>query len=393
MSARAQVPDIINKPAPGVSYFTPAQEPPAGTAADPQSDGTKPPKLFTPLKLRGLTLHNRIGLSPLCQYSAQDGHMTDWHLAHLGGIAQRGPGLLMIEATSVVPEGRITPHDVGLWKDSQIEPMRRVIEFIHSQNQIVGVQIAHAGRKASTAGGWPDNVKGPSDIPFTDRFPLPKAMTKQDIEELKTAWGLPSSVPSRRALTFVDPTPDRRVRWQLREPHSSDPRDRRDHPQGCSEDMPVFFWRVTATEWLEEVKPDEPSWPRRGHRQAGSDPRRQGPGRLDRHQLWWKQHSAEDQGRSWIPGSLLSRRQEGGRRQGCGQRRWQHQRRQAGQQAARGDGLDFIFIGRGFQKNPGLVWTFAEDLDTEISMANQIRWGFTSRAGPVFLKKRSQQKH
>ena len=123
-------------------------------------------------------------------------------MAHLGGIAQRGPGFIMVEATAVEPEGRITPQDAGLWQDSQIEPMRQVIEFIHSQNQKVGVQIAHAGRKASTVapwlsfndtavaevGGWPDRVKGPSDKPFTDRCPTPKAMTKQDIEDLKTKW-------------------------------------------------------------------------------------------------------------------------------------------------------------------------------------------------------------
>ena len=76
--------------------------------------------------------------------------MTDWHVAHLGGIAQRGPGMMMVEATAVQPEGRITPEDSGLWKDSQIEPLRRVIEFAHSQSQKIGVQIAHAGRKAST---------------------------------------------------------------------------------------------------------------------------------------------------------------------------------------------------------------------------------------------------
>lgn len=142
--------DVVNEPARGISYFTPAQTPPSGTAADPQPDGSHPPKLFQPLKLRGLTLHNRIMLSPLCQYSAEDGHQTAWHMAHLGGIISRGPGLSLIEATAVTPEGRITPEDVGLWKDSQIEPLRKICEFAHSQGQKIGIQIAHAGRKAST---------------------------------------------------------------------------------------------------------------------------------------------------------------------------------------------------------------------------------------------------
>jgi len=87
-------------------------------------------------------MQNRIMLSPLCQYSAQDGHMTDWHVTHLGGIIQRGPGLITIEATAVTPEGRITPEDVGLWKDSQIEPIKRVVDFAHSQGQKIMIQLA-----------------------------------------------------------------------------------------------------------------------------------------------------------------------------------------------------------------------------------------------------------
>lgn len=132
--------------------YSPLQDPPAGTAFI--VDGKPVPKLFQPLKLRGVTLPNRIMLSPLCQYSAPDGHMTDWHLTHLGGILQRGPGLTCIEATAVTPEGRITPEDVGLWKDSQIEPIKRVVDFAHSQSQLIMIQIAHAGRKASTVAPW-----------------------------------------------------------------------------------------------------------------------------------------------------------------------------------------------------------------------------------------------
>lgn len=90
----------------------------------------------------------------MCQYSAQDGHLTDWHIAHLGGIVSRGPALTIIEATAVVPEGRITPADSGLWKDSQIAPLKRVVDFAHSQNQKIGIQLAHAGRKASTVAPW-----------------------------------------------------------------------------------------------------------------------------------------------------------------------------------------------------------------------------------------------
>ncbi len=145
---------IENEATPGISYYTPVQRPPAGTASDPQPNGSHPPKLFQPLKLRGLTLQNRLMLSPLCQYSAENGHQTAWHFAHLGGIISRGPGLSMVEATSVTAQGRITPEDCGLWLDSQMQPLKSIVEFAHSQGQNIGIQQGHAGRKASTVAPW-----------------------------------------------------------------------------------------------------------------------------------------------------------------------------------------------------------------------------------------------
>lgn len=90
----------------------------------------------------------------MCQYSAGDGHHTDWHLTHLGGIVQRGPGLTFVEATAVTPEGRITPEDSGLYYGSHVGPLKRIVDFAHSQNQKIGIQLAHAGRKASTVTPW-----------------------------------------------------------------------------------------------------------------------------------------------------------------------------------------------------------------------------------------------
>lgn len=120
----------------------------------------------------------------------------------VGGIFTRGPGLSIVEATAVLPEGRITPEDSGLWKDSQIEPLRQIVEFAHSQNQKVGIQLAHAGRKASTVapwlhsglaatesvGGWPDNVWGASAVPYNDDFPVPKELSKAQIKEVVVAF-------------------------------------------------------------------------------------------------------------------------------------------------------------------------------------------------------------
>ncbi|MCR6673822.1 NADH:flavin oxidoreductase/NADH oxidase [Devosia ginsengisoli] len=111
-------------------------------------------KLFSPATLRGLTLRNRTVVAPMCQYSAQDGFANDWHFVHLGRFALGGFGLVMLEATGVLPEGRISYGDLGLWKDEQIAPLERIVTFLHSQGAAAGIQLAHAGRKASTAIAW-----------------------------------------------------------------------------------------------------------------------------------------------------------------------------------------------------------------------------------------------
>jgi len=98
--------------------------------------------LFEPLSLRNVTLPNRIAVSPMCQYSAQDGLAGDWHLVHLGGLAQGGAGLVLTEATAVLPEGRITARDLGLWADGQVEPLRRIRHFINAQGAAAGIQLA-----------------------------------------------------------------------------------------------------------------------------------------------------------------------------------------------------------------------------------------------------------
>jgi 2,4-dienoyl-CoA reductase-like NADH-dependent reductase (Old Yellow Enzyme family) len=118
--------------------------------------------LFEPFTLRGLTLPNRVGVSPMCQYSAEDGRATDWHLVHLGGLAQGGAGLVLTEAAAVCPEGRISPQDLGLWRDDQMEPLTRIVRFVRSQGAVPGIQLAHAGRKACTEAPW----KGGRSIPL-----------------------------------------------------------------------------------------------------------------------------------------------------------------------------------------------------------------------------------
>lgn len=112
------------------------------------------PLLFQPLQLRGLTLANRVVISPMCQHAADRGHATPWHMVHLGKFALGGAGLILTESTAVDPRGRIGTADLGLWKDSQIAPLKAVVDFVHIQGSAIGVQLAHAGRKAGSEPLW-----------------------------------------------------------------------------------------------------------------------------------------------------------------------------------------------------------------------------------------------
>lgn len=149
-------------------------------------------KLFSPLTIKNITLKNRIVMSPMCQYTAIDGFTKDWHQVHYGSRAVGGAGLIIVEATAVSPEGRITPGDLGLWTDDHIDGLTRIASFIHQHGAIAGIQIAHAGRKASCEvphrggkqldekqGGW--QTVAPSSIPFIDGDRSPESLTKEGI--------------------------------------------------------------------------------------------------------------------------------------------------------------------------------------------------------------------
>ena len=168
--------------------------------------------LFSPFQLRALTLPNRIGVSPMCQYSSQDGFAPDWHLVHLGARAQGGAGLVTLEAAAVTPEGRISPGDLGIWKDDHIPALKRIARFLHSQGARAGMQLAHAGRKASmtspfllpagttdrlvphSEGGW--QPVAPSAIAFSPTYGLPAALDQAGIDLIIDAF----RQAARRAL-------------------------------------------------------------------------------------------------------------------------------------------------------------------------------------------------
>jgi 2,4-dienoyl-CoA reductase-like NADH-dependent reductase (Old Yellow Enzyme family) len=164
--------------------------------------------LFSPLKLRDVTFRNRIGVSPMCQYSSEDGFANDWHLVHLGSRAVGGAALVMTEAAAVLPEGRISPQDLGIWKDAHIEMLQRIFRFVQSHGGVPAMQLAHAGRKASTAapwkggecvseeeGGWKP-IYAPSAIPFDPQDIVPTELDLAGIQRVVQAY----ADAARRAL-------------------------------------------------------------------------------------------------------------------------------------------------------------------------------------------------
>ena len=165
------------------------------------------PELFSPLTLRGTTLSNRIMVSPMCQYSAVDGVPQPWHLVHLGGLARGGAGLVMSEATAVVPEGRISPRDTGLWEDAQVRAWSPIVDFVHQMGALAGVQLAHAGHKASTWWPWADEhgsvpvdrggwqTVGPSSTGYPG-LAAPRALAAEELPGVVEAF----AAAARRAL-------------------------------------------------------------------------------------------------------------------------------------------------------------------------------------------------
>ncbi|KAF8623842.1 hypothetical protein AX15_006164 [Amanita polypyramis BW_CC] len=408
-----------NEPAPNVPYFVPVQVPPAGTAAPASPEGSLP-KVFQPLKIRGVELPNRIFLSPLCQYSAENGIVTPWHFAHLGGIFTRGPGLAMVEASAVLPEGRITPEDAGIWDDAHATAWSKIVQFAHSQNQKIGIQISHAGRKASTVapwikgsplaledvGGWPDDVWGPSAISFHKKYPHPKELTKEGIKRIVTAF----AIAAKRALKAgFDVIEIHNAHGYLLHSFLSPVSNKRTDEYGGSfenrirltlevadairavipDDMPLFL-RISATDGLEESLPGEPSWTSQdtarltpilfehgvdlldvssgglhpAQRVAGSGPGYQAP--LARDAIESALAHPNPDGRRLLIGSVGSYR-EGPFAESILQKGW----------------ADVISVGRQFQKNPGLVFSWAEELGVDVRMPKQIGWAFRGRARKV----------
>lgn len=235
--------------------------------------------LFSPYTLGPLTLPNRIVVSPMCQYSSVDGFANDWHVVHLGSRAVGGAALVMAEATAVSPEGRITPADLGLWKDAHIEKLKQITDFAHSQGAYIGIQLAHAGRKASMSvpweeerliapqdGGWAE-VLAPSDVPFSDKYARPVPLDRAGICRIVDAF---RSAARRAVSAGFDAVEIHSAHGYLLHSFLSPLSNRRDDEYGGSfenrirlllkvvdavrQELPAksaLMVRISATDWVE----------------------------------------------------------------------------------------------------------------------------------------------
>lgn len=326
----------------------------------------------------------------------------------MGGIVQRGPGLACIEATAVQARGRISPEDVGLWKDSQIKPIKEVVEFVHSQSQKIMIQLAHAGRKASTVApwlssgaiadkdvnGWPDDVVAPSAIAWNEKHAQPREMTLEDIAQFKRDF----KDAVKRALTAgVDAIEIHNAHGYLLHSFLSPVSNKRTDRYGGSfenrvrltlevveetravipQDMPLFL-RISATDWLEEAEDIPESWtvddtvklaPLLAERgvdlldvSSGGNHPKQHPHVKPAYQAPFAIKVKQAIGSKMAVGTVGA-----------------IENAKLANDLLEKDNLDLAIVGRGFQKNPGLVFAWGDELGLHVQMPNQIRWGFGGR--------------
>jgi 2,4-dienoyl-CoA reductase-like NADH-dependent reductase (Old Yellow Enzyme family) len=403
---------VQNVAAKGVGYFNPEQLPAPGLGLSAPNDSL--PKVFTPIKIRGMTMPNRIWVSPMCQYSARDGFQQPWHFAHYGGLAQRGPGLIMLEATAVQARGRITPEDSGIWLDSHVEGLRKHVDFAHANNSLIGIQIGHAGRKAScvapwldaglaaekAAGGWPDDVVGPSNEPFAPGYPTPRAITIDEIEQLKEDFV--SGV--RRAIeagfdvidfhfahgylvsSFLSPATNKRtdkyggsfenrVRLALEIVEAA---------RAVMPDYMPLFARISATDWLDSNPEYEgENWTLEQSVKLAHLLAERGVDVLDVSSGGIHKMQKVTAGPGYqAPFAKVIKKSVGDKLlvSTVGSIKTGALAEEIISGGEDDTPLDLVAAGRLFQKNTGLVWSWADDLNTSIQIAHQIAWGFGGRA-------------
>ncbi|KAG7661597.1 uncharacterized protein J8A68_004865 [[Candida] subhashii] len=394
-----------------VPYYTPEQPVPAGTFYRENPDQIIP-KIFQPLKIGNLTLQNRIGVSPMCQYSADSKfEATPFHFMHYSSIISRGPGITIVESAGVSPEAGLSPHDLGIWTDSQAEKLKQIVDFAHSQKQLVAIQINHGGRKASgqplfvhleqvadeSVGGWPDKVLAPSAIPFRPHgnYYVPNELTKEDIKRIVNDFG--DAAKRAVEISGFDAIEIHGAHGYLvNEFYSPISNQRTDEYGGSFENRARFLMEVIDN--IKSKIPETPIFLRISAVENSPRP-----------EAWTIEESKQladlviEKGISLIdissggndykqpPRATVAKKTKGepihvplarAIKEHVGDKvvvacvGGLHEDPQLVNQYLEDGVFDVALIGRGFLKNPGLVWEFADKLGVRLHQALQYGWGF-----------------
>ncbi|SCU81194.1 LADA_0B11694g1_1 [Lachancea dasiensis] len=402
MSTSITVPDSI-----AVEYYSPEPPAPAGSAVEPQPDGKPIPRIFQKLKLKNLELPNRIGVSPMCMYSADANfEATPFHQIHYGQLFLRGPGLTIVEATAVSPEGPLSPQDLGIWTDKQAEKLKGIVDFAHAQKQLVAVQIGHGGRKASglamylhleqiadkSIGGWPENVVAPSAIQYrpNGNYLTPRELTNEEVKRIVKDFGL----AAKRAVEIsgFDAIELHGAHGYLISEFLSATSNKRTDEYGGSfnnrirflleiieevkaqvgESVPLLL-RISASENVDE---DEDSWKLEDSVKLAKIVVEKGVDMLDI-SSGGNNYKQSSRGKKAVHAQLSKEIKKavgdsaivasvGGLALDIDE---------TTEMIERGD-YDIALIGREFLRNPGLVWSWADKLGIRINHALQYGWGF-----------------
>ncbi|KAI0641387.1 FMN-linked oxidoreductase [Trametes meyenii] len=419
---------LVPRAAPNVAFLTPEQSPPAGTARS--KDGKPLPTLFTPIKIRGVEFHNRIFVAPMGMCSGDhNGSVTPLHTAYLGSVLARGPGLTIIESTAISPEGRVTFNDCGLWSDEQVGPLRALVEFAHSQGQKIGIQLNHGGRKGSIApiwlaghgvippefGGWSDKLVAPSAVPYAEKGPAekkarangapsfnelgvvakPKPLSKEEIHVIVEKW---AAAAKRAVDAGIDVIEIHAAHGYLLHEFLSPVTNKRTDEYGGSfenrsrivvevvdairkaipESTPLFL-RPSATDWLEKVAPEEPSWRLEETvrlsalvaehgvdlidvSSGGADPRQKFEFTAPAYQAHFAEAVKKAHGNRVRVGAV------GGITTG-----------KLAQEVLDKGQADVILVGTQFLKDPAAVATFAGELGLDVKLPHQVDWVVNGR--------------
>ncbi|KAK6204825.1 uncharacterized protein RJT21DRAFT_11441 [Scheffersomyces amazonensis] len=412
--------------APAVDYYTPEQLVVPGTFI-PQKDGEVAPKIFQPLKIRGITLPNRIGVSPMCQYSANaEFEPTPYHLIHYGQLALRGPGITIVEATSVSKYGGLSPQDLAIYTDAQAKAFKPLVDFAHAQRHLIAIQIGHGGRKASgqplyvhleqvadeSVGGWPDKIVAPSALPFRPHgnLPIPRALTIPEIKQIIEDFG--DAAKRAVEISGFDAIEIHGAHGYLISEFLSSTSNKRTDEYGGSFENRIKFLLEVIDNIRSKISESVPLFLRFS---ANENTDAEGAWTIDDSIKLAK--IVVEKGVDLLDISSGGNHHKQAARSSFGKSDVPiHEPYSRAIKAAVGDkaivscvgglhadparvnefiengSFDVALVGKGFLKNPGLVWEFADKLDVRVAQARQYEWGFyPAREGIYELIKRTEE--